>query len=65
MAVSAMRVGAEAEPMKKVPTFRKRRDLRRVQFDPEAFDLDPTDRVTIIVCLIVLGLLVGGLWLLR
>lgn len=52
------------DPMKEPLTFRERRALRRIRFDPEAFDLDQSDRVTFIAGLLVLALLVGGLWLL-
>lgn len=50
--------------MKEPLTFRERRALRRVRFDPDAFDLDTSDRVVFAAGLIVLALLVGGLWLL-
>lgn len=61
MVLLAMRLeGIVKEPL----TFRERRALRRARFDPEAFDLDTSDRTVFIAGLIVLGLLVGGLWLL-
>ena len=46
-------------------TAKERRALRWAQFDPDAFDLDPTDRTTIVGCVIVLVLFIGALWMLR
>lgn len=50
--------------MKEPLTFRERRALRRSRFDPDAFDLDSSDRSTLLICVVILALFVGGLWLL-